>query len=148
MLRRARAHDGWRRSLASLSVAVAVWAAGGAAIGAESSAPTKSAEAPRPSRLTVSVDASACSIVLVDEVLYLAKIELHNQLVDSPAADCRVTITCAGTRVAVVARTSDGKGRVHETDMSEVSDGLRPRVVALAVAELVHEIELAEVEPL
>jgi hypothetical protein len=95
----------------------------------------------------VSIEGGACSIVLVDEVLFLAKIELHNQVVDSPlAADCRVTITCAGSRAAVVARTADGKGRVHETDLSEVSDSLRPRVVALAIAELVHEIEVTPTE--
>jgi hypothetical protein len=96
----------------------------------------------------VSIDAGACSLVLVDDVLYLAKIELHNPVVESPlTADCRITVTCAGNRAAVVARTADGKGLVHETDLSEVSDSLRPRVVALAIAELVHEIEVAEAEP-
>ncbi len=117
-------------------------------MGAEPAAPARSTEAPRLSRLAVSIEGDACSSALVDEVLYLAKIELRTQLVDSPAgADCRVTITCAASRVAVVARTADGKGRAHETDLSEVSESLRPRVVALAIAELVHEIEITDVEP-
>jgi len=139
MWRRARAHDGFRRSI------FALWSALLTLLGA---AGAKAADAPRPARLSVNIDGGACSIVLVDEVLFLAKIELHNPIVESPlAADCRVTVTCAGTRAAVVARTADGKGRVHETDLSEVSDSLRPRVVALAIAELVHEIEVTQAEP-
>src|SRR5438045_8955406 len=119
MSRRPRAHDGWRRPLAFLLFAFATRAA-----------PARSTEAPRLSRLAVSIEGDACSSALVDEVLYLAKIELRNQLVDSPAgADCRVTISCAASRVAVVAR-ADGKARAHETDLSDVAESLRPRLAA------------------
>jgi hypothetical protein len=104
------------------------------------------ADAPRP-RLSVGIEAGECSIVAMDEVLFLAKIELRGQLVDNPSgAACRVNVTCSGARVTVAAR-ADGTERVHDTDLSSVSGSVRPRVVALTIAELVHDLEMAALEP-
>jgi hypothetical protein len=83
----------------------------------------------------------------MDEVLFLARIELRSQLVDAPGnAACRVTVVCSGARVSITARTTEGRERAHDTDLSSVSGSVRPRVVALTIAELVHDLEMAALE--
>jgi hypothetical protein len=132
-----------RRTVAGLAWLVFVAVA--SPLGAEPP-PARRAESSRP-RLSVGIEAGECSIVPIDEVLFLARIELHGQLVDAPAnAACRVIVTCSGARVTVAAR-ADGTERVHDTDLSSVSGSVRPRVVALTIAELVHDLEMAASEP-
>jgi hypothetical protein len=110
-------------------------------------APT-SAAAESKGRLSVGIEVGDCSVVAMDDVLYLAKIELRGQLLDGTSgAACRVNVTCAGARVTVAAHTSDGRERIHDTDLSSVSGSVRPRVVALTIAELVHDLEMAPLEP-
>lgn len=101
------------------------------------------AEAPRP-KPTVSIERLDCALVAADEVLALVKIELRGQLIDAATgdADYRIAVTCSGNRVAAIASAVDGAVREHDTDLTGVSPSVRPRIVALAIAELVHELEL------
>jgi hypothetical protein len=107
-----------------------------------------SARAGDRAKLLVSIEPGECPTAPLDQVVSLAKIELRNQLLETPAgAAYRITVSCAGERVSVEARAADGAGRARTSDLGGVAPSMRPRIVALAIAELVHDLELSPVEP-
>jgi hypothetical protein len=143
-----RAHLRATRRLCAAGFALSLWGVvGPAPLRAEPPPASRRSEIARP-RFSVGIEFGDCSVVAADDVLFLARIELRGQLSDaSSSASCRVNVTCSGARVAISARTSDGRERAHDTDLSSVSGSVRPRVVALTIAELIHDLEVSSLEP-
>jgi hypothetical protein len=91
----------------------------------------------------VHLDATRCEATSLDEVASVLRVEIFNRLVEGPSPEdaYRVTLGCAGDRVFVSVTVPGGATRSLRTDLGTTPPNVRARVVALAVAELVRDLD-------
>ena len=91
----------------------------------------------------VYVEAGECNTAPLAQVLPLLRVELGDRLSEAPELqDLRVRIECSGDDVLVTALPSDAPVRSQRLSLTAVPASLRPRIVALQVAEIVREHDL------
>jgi hypothetical protein len=91
----------------------------------------------------VYVDRSTCRVAPRDDVVAMLRVELPSQLVDEapPEGAYAVAIDCAGAVVALTITAPGRAGRAYRTDLTGAPPSLRPRIVALAIAEIVRDLD-------
>ena len=88
----------------------------------------------------VYVEASACEAVALDAILPLLRIELGTRLRDSPSTDAlHIRLDCAEDAALVTASTPAGPVHAQRVDLAGTPFALRPRIVALQLAEMARE---------
>src|SRR5579859_5911849 len=104
-------------------------------------APPTSAEASRgPVRLRL--DGGACTALRLDDVLPFAEVEVGHRLAPAEPDDDAILVRCTGDLVSIHATTTDKTPRSYRTDLGRTPPSIRPRVVAIAIAEVVHDLEI------
>jgi hypothetical protein len=130
--RRARAHRGDRaRRRVGLAMTLAVGAVSRAA-GAE------------PERAPVYVEWRGCEASSSSDVAAILRVELLNRVVDSSGrADAyRTTVECTGDQVAIaVGAQAGGATKALQANLARTPANVRARIVALAIAELVRDLD-------
>jgi hypothetical protein len=92
-------------------------------------------------KIPAHVEIGVCAAAPADEVMALVRVELGSQLVDAPpAGGCRVVVECWGDEVTVSVSAPDRLARSHRTDLTGSPLSVRPRIVALEIAELVRDV--------
>ncbi len=105
-----------------------------------------SAAAAGDAAVDVRVDSVTCSRALVEETRRLTLVELNSSELPSGADAPRVFLTCGEPTILV--RVSLGKQLgTRQLDLEQTDTGLRPRVLALAIAELVRDTASSEPPP-
>jgi hypothetical protein len=90
----------------------------------------------------VFVARSACETVPFAEIAAVLRVELLNRLVEDPPADAyRAAIDCTGDLVAISVTLPGGAGKSRQTNLAGSPPNVRPRIVALAIAELVRDVD-------
>jgi hypothetical protein len=92
-------------------------------------------------KIPVYVETGSCDAAPTDQVMALVRVELGAQLVDAPTgAGCHVVVECSGDEVTVSVAARDRLKRSHRTDLGGSPANVRPRIVALEIAELVRDV--------
>ena len=87
------------------------------------------------------VEIGACNATPADEVMSILRVELGARLVDTPReAGCHVTVECYGNIVLVSVAAPGRPKRSHRTNLSGSPPNVRPRIVAIQIAEVVRDI--------
>jgi hypothetical protein len=96
---------------------------------------------------SLQIESSTCSHALVDEVQRFTRIELKNSGMGSGEHAPRVILSCS-ERTSLIRALVDGHEGSRQLDLDRTEPALRPRVIALAIAELVRDTARGEaVEP-
>jgi hypothetical protein len=99
------------------------------------------ASAAADAKIPVHVEMGACDAAPRDDVMPLVRVELGAQLVDAPPdVGCNVTVECSDDVVTVSVAARDRLRRSHRTDLAGSPPNVRPRIVALEIAELVRDV--------
>jgi hypothetical protein len=99
------------------------------------------ASAAADAKIPAYVEMGMCSAAPSDEVMSLVRVELGAQLADAPSeTGCRVVVDCWGDVVTVSVSAPDRLARSHRTDLTGSPFAVRPRIVALEIAELVRDV--------
>lgn len=102
------------------------------------------AQAPTTAQRSVVVDLSRCDSALATPMLQLLRIELGERV--NSAADAqslRAVIACEPQQAALQVGSPTGLARSEQLSLSETPVDLRPRVLALQLAELVRSLDQA-----
>ena len=95
-----------------------------------------------PSARPVYVERSACESALSGEIAAILRVELLNRLADSAPPDAyRTAIDCAGDLVAISVTPPSGASKSRQANLAGSPANVRSRIVALAVAELVRDLD-------
>jgi hypothetical protein len=96
-----------------------------------------------PPKLPVRVESVACAATPQHEVLAILRVELGAQLVEGdPSAEAyRVAVACGGDVVTVTVTKPDGAARSSFTNLAGAPPTVRSRIVALAIAERVRDLD-------
>jgi hypothetical protein len=99
--------------------------------------------------VAVYVDSAGCDAAFVDSVLSLSRVELGERLVTAPRSEprCRIRLECAEQIVVISAVLDSRSPESQRADLVNTEESLRPRIVALAIAELVRDLERAPADP-
>jgi hypothetical protein len=99
--------------------------------------------------VAVYVDSAGCDAAFVDSILSLSRVELGERLVTAPRTEpaFRIRLECAGQVVLISAALDAHSPESQRADLANTEESLRPRVVALAIAELVRDLERAPADP-
>ncbi len=125
-----------RRQLASIALLSGIWLA---------PAWADSADAPTDDELHL--ESSTCPHTLVDEVQRFTRIELKNTNLSGGESAPRVILSCS-EHVSLIRALVGGRESSRQLDLDLTEPALRPRVIALAIAELVRDTARGEaVEP-
>jgi len=91
----------------------------------------------------VHIERSACAATPLPDILSILRVELPKQLVDdaSTGEAYRISIECNGERVSIAVDVPARMSRTYETNLSGAPQNVRSRIVALAIAEIVHELD-------
>jgi hypothetical protein len=94
--------------------------------------------------LPVHVETSECQGTLLEQIVPLLRVEIGPQIVDAPTdgASCRVVVECSGDQVALSATAPERPPGLQRIDLASSPPGVRARIVALAIAELVRDLLL------
>jgi hypothetical protein len=96
---------------------------------------------------SLQIESSTCSHALVEEVQRFTRIELKNSGMGSGEHAPRVILSCS-ERTSLIRALVDGHEGSRQLDLDRTEAALRPRVIALAIAELVRDTARGEaVEP-
>jgi hypothetical protein len=95
------------------------------------------------SKTPVHIERSSCRTVPITEVLGVLRVELAAQLVEWPLPDkvYQVTIDCSEDDVSISVTVTQRETRSYRTNLSNAPSNLRPRIVALAIAEIVRDLD-------
>ena len=92
-------------------------------------------------RTPVYVEATACTAADVDRVVPLLRVELGSRLLGAPAPTAiRVGLECSDDEVAVSVVAPGPPPRTERIDLAASPASVRPRIVALKMAELVRNL--------
>ncbi len=123
------------------------------------SAPARAAEAgaavsPDPGGKTpvpVRVDGNECRLAPLDDIIAVLRIELPSRLVEGPATGpaYEIAIDCAADVIVIRVGAPWRPDRRYRTSLRGAPSSVRSRIVALAIAELVRDLdrELASAQP-
>ncbi|HTA88223.1 MAG TPA: hypothetical protein VK745_01555 [Polyangiaceae bacterium] len=110
-------------------------------------APAWADSADVPTNGALHLESSTCSHALVDEVQRFTRIELKNTSTSGGETAPRVILSCS-EHVSLIRALVNGHESSRQLDLDLTEAALRPRVIALAIAELVRDTARGEaVEP-
>ncbi len=93
----------------------------------------------------VHIERSSCAATPLPEIVAVLRVELSKQLVEGPIAPedaaYRVTIDCGGDRVTIVVDAPKRGPRSYEKNLAGAPPNVRSRIVALAIAEIVRDLD-------
>jgi hypothetical protein len=110
---------------------------------------TRAASAQTPSgRVRLQLDGAGCTGLRLDDVLPFAQVEVGSRLAEASdeSAD-PVVVKCTGDRITISATGADKAPRSYRTDLTSTSPSVRPRIVAIAIAEVLHDLEIVPRRP-
>ena len=129
----ARVHVGVGRVLALLALALH----GRAAFAAPPSFDASRA----PVRLRF--DGARCTALRLDDAMPFAEVEVGRRLAAAqPDDEEAILVRCSGDLVTISATTSENVARAYRTDLTRTPPSIRPRIIAIAIAEVVHDLEI------
>jgi hypothetical protein len=99
-------------------------------------------------RVRLQFEAAGCTGLRLDDVLPFAQVEVGSRLAD-PADDGAdpVVVKCSGDKITILAKGSDMAPRSYRTDLANTAPSVRPRIVAIAIAEVLHDLEIVPRRP-
>jgi hypothetical protein len=99
--------------------------------------------APVASRAPVHVERSNCAAASRDELMTVLRIELPGQMVDDSAhgGAYEVAVDCVRSAVALSIAAPGGTRKTYRMDLAGAPRGVRSRIVALAIAEIVRDLD-------
>jgi hypothetical protein len=99
--------------------------------------------------IPVHLEESSCATVPRDALEAALRVELGARVVEGDVpGTLRVRVGCPGDRALVGITHPDGRESASTTSLRGVSNDVRPRVIALTIAEIVRNLErLPEAEP-
>jgi hypothetical protein len=91
----------------------------------------------------VYIERSACDATPIAQVASILRVELFNRLVEGPpeANGYRAAIDCSGDVVDISVAAPARRTRTLRTNLAPVPVNVRSRIVALAIAELVRDLD-------
>ena len=91
----------------------------------------------------VVIERSSCPGVSRDDVVAVLRVELPAQLVEQPPPEgaYAVAIDCSGPSVVLGIAAPGRAPRDYRTNLAGAPPSLRPRIVALAIAEIVRDLD-------
>src|SRR5262245_54897836 len=94
-------------------------------------------------RVRLQFEAAGCTGLRLDDVLPFAQVEVGSRLADpgDEGAD-PVVVKCSGDKITILAKGSDKAPRSYRTDLANTAPSVRPRIVAIAIAEVLHDLEI------
>src|SRR5262249_5906676 len=105
------------------------------------------ADAP-PTRVRLQLERTGCTALRLDDVLPFAQVEVGSRLADSTDVDAKpVVVRCSGDWITILAPGSDKTQRSYRTDLGSTSPSVRPRIVAIAIAEVLHDLDIVPRSP-
>jgi hypothetical protein len=98
---------------------------------------------PAPPKRPVAVERDTCDAVSLHDVGAILRVELFNRFVEGPPPGdaYRVAIDCAGDRIVIDVGAPGGASKSLRTTLAGTPGNVRSRVIALAVAELVRDLD-------
>jgi hypothetical protein len=112
-------------------------------VAASSAAAADLPEAPRP-RTPIRVESDECPLVPPDELLAVLRVELPGRVLEGQVggADAvEMAIECAGDTVLVHVSAPALPARTFRTNLKGVPPNVRARIMALAIAEMVRDLD-------
>jgi hypothetical protein len=101
-----------------------------------------------PARVRLQLDGAACSALRLDDVIPFAQVEVGSRLADANDSDANpVVVKCAGDRITILVTGPDKTPRSYRTDLASTSPSVRPRIVAIAIAEVLHDLDIVPRRP-
>jgi hypothetical protein len=96
-----------------------------------------------PLKTPVHIERSSCKTVPITEVLGVLRVELAAQLVEWPLPDkvYQVAIDCSDEVVVISVAMTKRETRSYRTNLTNAPSNVRPRIVALAIAEIVRDLD-------
>jgi hypothetical protein len=96
-----------------------------------------------PLKTPVHVERSSCKTVSITDVLGVLRVELAAQLVEWPLPDkvYQVAIDCSDDVVVISVAMTERETRSYRTNLTNAPSNVRPRIVALAIAEIVRDLD-------
>jgi hypothetical protein len=94
--------------------------------------------------VSLSIEGGTCAAAPIAELLTDLRIELLVRLVygtSAPPGAYLAVVSCSPDIVTTSVTTPEGMRRSNQTDLRQVPANVRSRVVALTVAELVHDLD-------
>jgi hypothetical protein len=94
-------------------------------------------------RAPVHIERSTCVSASRENVLAVLRVELPGQLVDDapPGGAYEVAVDCSRAGVALSIAAPGGARKTYRMDLSGAPLGVRPRIVALTIAEIVRDFD-------
>jgi hypothetical protein len=95
------------------------------------------------SRAPVHVERSTCAAASREDVMAVLRVELPGQLVDDagPGGAYEVAVDCSRAGMALSIAAPGGVRKTYRMDLSGAPAGVRPRIVALTIAEIVRDFD-------
>jgi hypothetical protein len=91
---------------------------------------------------------SGCAAMRLEDVLPYAQVEVGSRLADATDTDAEpVVVRCTGDRITILATGPDKAPRSYRTDLGNTSASVRPRIVAIAIAEVLHDLDIVPRRP-
>jgi hypothetical protein len=99
-------------------------------------------------RVRLQLDGSACTALRLDDVLPYAQVEVGSRLADSTDPEAEpVVVKCMGDRITILVSGPDKTPRSYRTDLGSTPASVRPRIVAIAIAEVLHDLDIVPRRP-
>jgi hypothetical protein len=91
----------------------------------------------------VFVESSTCDATPIGQVVSILRVELMNRLLVGPPRDdaYRTAIECSGDLVVVSVAAPEGPSTSFQANLARAPANVRSRILALAVAELVRDLD-------
>jgi hypothetical protein len=99
--------------------------------------------APVASRAPVHIERSTCAAASRDDLMTVLRIELPGQILDdaAPGGAYEVAVDCVRSAVALSIAAPGGTRKTYRMDLAGAPRGVRSRIVALAIAEIVRDLD-------
>jgi hypothetical protein len=100
------------------------------------------------SRVRLQLENAGCTALRLDDVLPYAQVEVGSRLADASDPDAEpVAVKCTGDRITILVTGKDKAPRTYRTDLGSTSPSVRPRIVAIAIAEVLHDLDIVPRRP-
>ncbi len=96
-----------------------------------------------PSKAPVRVERTECALAPLEDVMAVLRVEIAARLTDGPPLGAGYTIglECADDAVTITAGVPTRPNRTYRTSLLGAPLNVRPRIVALAIAEIVRDLD-------
>src|SRR4051794_19675246 len=94
------------------------------------------------------LESTGCTGLRLDDVLPFAQVEVGSRLADaSDEGAAPVVVKCTGDRITILVSGPDHAPRTYRTDLANTPPSIRPRIVAIALAEVLHDLDIVPRRP-